>query len=118
MSSLQPDKLIAYLTLVRGNGMDARIVDAFATNTPTVNIDGEDILAGQIGSYVLIQQAAINVLALVFKIWEEGSFDNTDQRAKSRFISLIPVGEIDSEMFCPWCAPLSDTRRKSLCRRH
>ena len=94
MSEKQPSILMGYVTEVRGDGMDARISDAFATDAPLVKVDDEDILIGQVGSYVLICQATINVLAIVYKMWQQDRFDAANQRLADRFVSLIPVGEI------------------------
>lgn len=94
MSEQQPSILIGYLTEVRGDGMDARITDEYSNDTPLIRISDEDLLAGQIGSYVLIRQTTINVLAVVFKMWGKDRFDSTGNRKTDRFVSLIPVGEI------------------------
>ncbi len=94
MSAEQSSILIGYLTQVRGDGMEARIAEEHAGDLPLINIDGEDMLAGQIGSYTVIKQNNIHVLALVFKTWGKDRFDPTDRRKTDRFISLIPVGEI------------------------
>ena len=94
MSEQQPSILIGYLTEVRGDGMDARISDEYSNDTPLIRISDEDLLAGQIGSYVLIRQTTINVLAVVFKMWGKDRFDSTGNRKTDRFVSLIPVGEI------------------------
>ncbi len=92
--------LIATLTVVRGDGMDARISNEYANRAPLITIDDEELFAGQIGSYVVIRQVTIGVLAVVHKMWEQDRFDSTGQRHTDRFISLIPVGEItDSGAF-------------------
>lgn len=87
--------LIGYLTDVHGGGMAARIIEDYANDAPVIQLGDEEILAGQVGSYVVIRQAAVSVLALVFKIWEQDRFDSDDKRKADRFVSLIPVGEID-----------------------
>ena len=89
--------LIGNLVEVRGNGMDARIVEEHSTSAPIIKVDDEEILAGNIGSYVVIRQANIRVLALVFKMWERDRFDNLGNRSSDRFISLIPVGEMNED---------------------
>lgn len=94
MSAQHSSILIGYLTEVRGNGMEARIAQEHSGDLPVITIDGEEMLAGQIGSYVVIKQKHINVLALIFKTWGKDRFDSTDNRMTDRFISLIPVGEI------------------------
>jgi hypothetical protein len=95
MSEQHTDILIGYLTEVRGNGMEARIAEEHANGIPLIKLGDEEILAGQIGSYVVIRQSDISVLALVFKMWEKDRFDHIDTRKSDRFISLIPVGQID-----------------------
>lgn len=94
MSEQQGSILIGYLTEVRGNGMNAIIAEQFTSETPIIKVGDEEILAGQIGSYVVIQQSNISILALVFKMWGKDRFDTTDRRKTDRFVSLIPVGEI------------------------
>ncbi|ESS71258.1 hypothetical protein MGMO_114c00080 [Methyloglobulus morosus KoM1] len=94
MSAQASSILIGYLTEVRGDGMEARIAEEHSGDLPLITIDGEDLLAGQIGSYTVIKQNNINVLALIFKTWGQDRFDKTDSRMTDRFIALIPVGEI------------------------
>ncbi len=94
MSAQHSSILIGYLTEVRGNGMEARIAEEHSSDLPIITIDGQDMLAGQIGSYTVIRQNNINVLALIFKTWGKDRFDPSDNRMTDRFISLIPVGEI------------------------
>ncbi|MDD5277736.1 MAG: ATP-binding protein [Methylovulum sp.] len=86
---------IGYITTVGGNGMEARIIDDYANDAPLIRVGEEEILAGQTGSYVVIRQLAINLLALVFKIWEQDRFDADGKRIADRFIAIIPVGEIE-----------------------
>jgi len=86
--------LIGFLTEVRGDGMDARIAKEHATESPVIKLGDEEFLAGHLGSYVVIRQTSIGVLALVFKMWEQDRFDSQGNRCTDRFISLIPVGEI------------------------
>ncbi|WP_426994377.1 ATP-binding protein [Methylomonas sp. MED-D] len=95
MSDTTDNILIAYLTEVRADGMDARIVEEHATAAPIIRLGDEEILAGHLGSYVVIRQSHIGVLALVFKMWERDRFDQAGNRATDRFIALIPVGELN-----------------------
>ncbi|MFA6162605.1 MAG: DUF87 domain-containing protein [Methylobacter sp.] len=96
MSAQQPSILIGYLSEVRGDGMDARMAEEHSNDSPIIKVGDEEILAGHIGSYVVIRQANIGVLALVFKMWENDRFNSVDARKTDRFISLIPVGEIQA----------------------
>ena len=70
MSEQQSGFQIGCLTNVRGDGFDARIIEEYTNDSPLIKIDNEEILAGNIGSYVVIRQAGIAVLALVFKMYE------------------------------------------------
>ncbi|WP_031430602.1 ATP-binding protein [Methylomicrobium agile] len=97
MSEQQAPIHIGYLSEVRGDGMEARIADEHASELPIIKVGNEEILAGHIGSYVVIRQANIGVLALVFKIWERDRYDGNGARKSDRFISLIPVGEIQED---------------------
>ena len=76
MSAQQSSILIGYLSEVRGDGMDARIAEEHSNDSPLIKVGNEEILAGHIGSYVVIRQANIGVLALVFKMWEKDHFNN------------------------------------------
>ncbi len=96
MAEQQPSILIGTLTEVRGDGMEARVVEEFATATPLLTIGNEQMLAANIGSYVVIRQATIAVLAMVFKMREEDHFEQ-GKRVSDRFFSLIPVGELNQE---------------------
>ena len=87
--------LIGHLIEVRGNGMDARIIEKHSTASPIIKVGDDEVLAGNLGSYVVIRQSSIGVLALVFKMWERDRFDSLGNRSSDRFISLIPVGEMN-----------------------
>ncbi|MGR9053943.1 MAG: ATP-binding protein [Gammaproteobacteria bacterium] len=89
--------LIGYLSEVRGDGMDARMAEQHAGELPIIKIDDEELLAGHVGSYVVIRQAQIGVLALVFKMWEQDRFNASGERISDRYIALIPVGELQED---------------------
>jgi DNA helicase HerA-like ATPase len=94
MYEQQESILIGYLTEVRADGMTALIAEQFASEIPLIKMGDEEILAGQIGSYVVIRQSSISILAQVFKMWGRDRFDTNDRRKTDRFVALIPVGEI------------------------
>jgi len=96
MAEQQSSILIGILTEVRGNGMEARVVEEFATETPLLTIGNEQMLAASIGSYVVIRQAHIAVLAMVFKMREQDRFEQ-GERLTDRFFALIPVGELKED---------------------
>ena len=96
MAEQQSSILIGTLTEVRGDGMEARVVEEFSTATPLLTMGNEQMLAANIGSYVVIRQAHIAVLAMVFKMREEDRFEQ-GVRQTDRFFSLIPVGELKTD---------------------
>lgn len=96
MAEQQASILIGTLTEVRGDGMEARVVKEYTTETPLLTIGNEQMLAANIGSYVVIRQANIAVLAMVFKMWEEDRFEQ-GKRLSDRYFSLIPVGELKED---------------------
>lgn len=93
MTTSSPASLVASLIEVRGNGMEACIIDEYNTDNPLIEIDGEQQLAGQIGSYLLIKQGNIALLSLVLNMRQQ-DFVVQGQQQHRRIISLIPVGEI------------------------
>jgi len=97
MSEQQSNILLGYVSEVRGDGMIARMAEEHATETPLIKVGDEEILAGHIGSYVVIRQAKIAVLAMVHKVWGHDRFDPADRRNTDRFIALITVGEIQDD---------------------
>ncbi len=94
MNAVPADTLIAHLTQVKSNGMEARITSHYTNAMPLVRIDQEDILVGQIGSYSVIRQGTISVLALITSIGEDKNFIPNTNEKSPRFIFMIPVGEI------------------------
>ena len=88
---------VGQLTEVRGNGMIARLLDEYCNANPQIIINGETLLVGQIGSYLVIKQASVYILAIVYKLWETDRYDPTGQRIADRFVALIPVGEMTEE---------------------
>ena len=102
MTDADSSILIGYLTEVRGDGLDARIIEEYSTILPLIKVGVEQLLVGQLGSYVVIRQANIAVLALVYKMWDvdrlnNGGLGTSSLRVSDRFISLIPVGELHTD---------------------
>ena len=70
MAEQKSNIMIGSITDVRGDGMTARISGQYTTDNPIIQLGDEQVLAGQLGSYVVIRQGSIGVLAQVFKMWE------------------------------------------------
>ena len=63
--------VIGYVVDVQGNMFTASLVEDDQGRTPTVTIGDEDILVGQIGSYVAIRQNDVNIVAIVTRMTEQ-----------------------------------------------
>ena len=68
----EPDnKVIGYIVDVQGNMLTATLVEDDQGRAPTVTIGDEDILVGQLGSYVAIRQNDVNIVAIVTRMTEQ-----------------------------------------------
>ena len=68
----EPDnKVIGYIIDVQGNMLTATLVEDDQGRAPTVTIGDEDILVGQLGSYVAIRQNDVNIVAIVTRMTEQ-----------------------------------------------
>lgn len=92
--------LIGHLTEVRSDGMEARLISTKDDNM-LVRLGENDILIGQLGSYVSIRQNGIRILGLVFQDYQKNESKsgppNIGSAEKIRHLSLIPLGEIDAK---------------------
>jgi len=99
--------VIGHVVDVQGNAFTATLVEDEQGQVPTVTIGDEDVLVGQIGSYVAIRQTKINVLCIVTRMTEqealaapsiatpgEGSARLTFAK---RIARLTPVGSINAD---------------------
>ena len=90
---------------VRGDGLTANLLADEQESTPKVTVGDEDILVGQLGSYVSVQQGPIKILCLVTRITEQEKLADANAASPEapvityaqRTISLIPIGTVTSE---------------------
>jgi DNA helicase HerA-like ATPase len=83
--------LVGRITEVRENGLTAELTVDHSNGFPFVTLGKEELLVGQVGSYLRIEQKDIKIIGLVSHAYEE------DRSGKQGLISLIPVGELTSE---------------------
>src|ERR1017187_8625919 len=97
--------LIGRITEVQSSGMTAVLLDDDEGRSPTVTLGDEDVLVGQIGSYVAVCQSGVTLLALVTKMSEQerlaptlepASAGNPRMPTAERSIQLLPVGTVSS----------------------
>lgn len=95
---------IGYVTLVRGKGIQARIAGANDEAVHSLTSGDEHQTIGQIGSYLIIEQANIKILAIVTEAsLEESELSNSVDikiipAANRRLtIDMIPLGEFSEK---------------------
>jgi len=96
--------LIGHVMDVQGHLLTASLVEDDQGRVPTVTIGDEDILIGQIGSYVAIRQNHINIVAIVSRMTEQealaaATIESPGEAAArlpfaKRIARLTPIGSI------------------------
>jgi len=96
--------VIGYIVDVQGGLLSATLVEDEQGRTPTVTVGDEDILIGQIGSYVAIRQNDVNIVAIVTRMTEQEALaaptietpgeDTARLPFAKRIVRLTPIGSI------------------------
>ena len=94
--------LIGHIIDVRGDGLTANLLADEQESAPKVTVGDEDILVGQLGSYVSVCQGAIKILCIVTRVSEQEKLADTNTATPDapivtyaqRTISLIPIGTV------------------------
>ncbi len=96
--------VIGHVVDVQGNLLMATLVEDEQGHTPTVTIGDEDVLVGQLGSYVAIRQNEVHLIAIVTRMTEQEALAAAtietpgDDAARlpfaKRIARLTPVGSI------------------------
>ena len=99
--------VIGYLVDVQGNQLAATLIEDEQGHVPTITIGDEDITVGQIGSYVVIRQGSVQIIAMVTRMTEQESLATPaietpgEPAARlpyaKRIARLTPIGSINSE---------------------
>ncbi len=99
-----PNTVIGHVVDVQGNLIVATLVEDEQGRTPTVTIGDEDVLVGQLGSYVAIKQNDVSLIAIVTRMTEQEALaaptieTTADEVARlpfaKRIARLTPVGSI------------------------
>lgn len=102
-----PKTVIGYVVDVQGNLLTATLVEDEQGHTPVVTIGDEDVLVGQLGSYVAIRQNDVHLIAIVTRMTEQEAFTAPtietpgDESARlpfaKRIARLTPVGSVTRE---------------------
>jgi Helicase HerA, central domain/Helicase HerA-like C-terminal len=96
--------VIGHIVDVQGSLLTATLFEDEQGMTPTVTIGDEDVLVGQIGSYVTIKQNDVNMLAIVTRMSEQEALAASpietpgDSAARlpfaKRIARLTPIGSV------------------------
>lgn len=99
--------VIGYVIDVQANMLMASLVEDDQGRAPTVTIGDEDILVGQIGSYVAIRQNDVNIVAIVTRMTEQEVLaaptietpgeDTARLSFAKRIARLTPIGSIRAD---------------------
>lgn len=104
-----PDEsaIIGNIIDVQGGSMTASLIEDDQGRTPIVTIGDEDIIIGQIGSYVAVLQGNIKILALVTRMIEQEKVVPLDRGESGveairmslahRLVTLVPLGTVNSD---------------------
>ena len=99
-----PNTTIGYIVDVQGNLLVATLIEDEQGHAPIVTIGDEDVLVGQLGSYVAVKQNDVHLIAIVTRMTEQESLAGPtietpgDDAARlpfaKRIARLTPVGSI------------------------
>jgi hypothetical protein len=99
--------VIAYVVDVQNRLLTASLVEDDQGHAPTVTIGDEDILVGQIGSYVAIRQNDVHIIAIVTRMTEQEALaaptietpgeDTARLPFAKRIARLTPIGSIKAD---------------------
>lgn len=99
--------VIGYVVDVQNSLLTASLVEDDQGHAPTVTIGDEDILVGQIGSYVAIRQNNVHIIAIVTRMTEEEALaaptietpgeDTARLPFAKRIARLTPIGSIKTD---------------------
>ena len=66
-----PKTVIGYVVDVQSNLLMATLVEDDQGHAPIVTIGDEDVLVGQLGSYVAVKQNEVHLIAIVTRMTEQ-----------------------------------------------
>lgn len=99
------ETLIGYVVDVRGDGFTVNLLADEQESAPKITVGDEDILVGQLGSYVSVRQGVLRILCLVTQATEQEKLADANTASSDaprvtyahRTLSMIPIGTINSE---------------------
>lgn len=102
-----PNTVIGHIVDVQGNLLTATLIEDEQGYAPTITIGDEDITVGKIGSYVVIRQGAVQLIAMVTRMTEQEALAaptiDTPGEPKARLpyakriARLTPIGSVNAD---------------------
>ncbi|MBE9479369.1 MAG: ATP-binding protein [Chloroflexi bacterium] len=99
-----PSTVIGHLVDVQGNLLLANLIEDEQGRAPIITVGDEDILVGQLGSYVAIKQNDVHLIAIVTRMGEHEALAQAGIQTAAneairlsfakRIVHLTPVGSI------------------------
>lgn len=107
MVNVTEETLIGYVTDVQSGNISASLINDEPNSSPVITIGDEDVLIGQIGSYVLIKQEQTKALVMVTRMREQEKFippeagqrgeDTLNDPLAVRTVTLVPFGRVNDD---------------------
>ena len=63
--------LIGHVIDVRGDGLTANLLADEQDTAPKITVGDEDVLVGQLGSYVSVRQGSVRILCVITRVSEQ-----------------------------------------------
>jgi DNA helicase HerA-like ATPase len=97
--------LIGHVIDVRGDGLTANLLADEQDAAPKVTVGDEDVLVGQLGSYVSVRQGSVRILCVISRVSEQEKLADANTASPDaptvtyaqRAISLIPIGSVSAD---------------------
>lgn len=106
MAKLTQDTMIGHVTDVQSGSISIRLSETDKDSAMIKTIGDEDILIGQVGSYIMVVQENVKILTTIIRITEHEKFlpkdtaGNTNainESISSRNLVVVPVGSINPD---------------------
>ena len=96
--------LIGHVIDVRGDGLTANLLADEQDAAPKITVGDEDVLVGQLGSYVSVRQGSVRILCVITRVSEQEKLADANTASPDapivtyaqRAIALIPIGSVSA----------------------
>ena len=97
--------LIGHVIDVQGDGLTANLLADEQDAAPKITVGDEDVLIGQLGSYVSVRQGSVQILCVITRVSEQEKLADANTASPDapivtyaqRAIALIPIGSVSAD---------------------